>query len=345
LEIIQPATNDSIYAWNADGTRVPGWPIYVSKRSEASPAIGDVDLDGELEIALTAQGGKAWIVEADGTPMPGWPKSMVVTGDFPPSPALADVDGNGTLEVVLVGSDGRVLVKDYSGVNLPGWLQDLPDQTSSSPVVADIDGDEDLEVVVGCWDGAVYCWNMDGTVPGGWPIQTNAEVNGTATIADLDGDGDSEVILGGMDTSVYVWDCEGVYADGERVEWGMFLHDAERTQFYGFEDPVGVHDSPGWVDAHPLKLEQNHPNPFNPLTTITYEIPGVRSDERRVTLTIYSVDGSAVRTLVDRVAQPGRQSVVWDGRDDGGRRVASGVYFYRLRSDDVSTERRMLLLK
>ncbi|MBD3368079.1 MAG: hypothetical protein GF405_07915, partial [Candidatus Eisenbacteria bacterium] len=344
-EIFQSSTCDSIFGWNADGSRLPGWPIYVSRRSETSPAIGDVDLDGAMEIAVSAQGGKVWLVEADGTPMPGWPVVVTISGDFPPSPVLADIDGNGTLEVVILSSDGRMLIKDHEGTTLHGWPQDLPDGTLSSPVVADIDGDEEFEIVVGCKDGAVYCWNADGTVPGGWPIRTDAEVNSTPTVADLDGDGDNEVIVGGMDTAVYVWDCEGLYDDGEGVEWGMFLHDAARTQFYGHEDPVGVHDTPEWVDAHPLRLEQNHPNPFNPMTTITYEVPGLRRDEKRVTLRIYNVDGSVVRTLVDRVARPGKQSVLWDGRDDDGHPVSSGVYFYRLTSHDAATERRMILIK
>jgi flagellar hook assembly protein FlgD len=64
-----------------------------------------------------------------------------------------------------------------------------------------------------------------------------------------------------------------------------------------------------------------------------------------VSLSVYSVDGSLVRTLVDGPAVRGRHTVVWDGRDRGGNRVASGVYFYRLAYDGGAESMSMVLLK
>jgi hypothetical protein len=73
-------------------------------------------------------------------------------------------------------------------------------------------------------------------------------------------------------------------------------------------------------------LAQNVPNPFNPRTTIRYTLPE-RADIR---LVVYDLTGRRIRTLVRGVQQPGRYSVVWDGRDETGRDVASGIYLYRL---------------
>jgi hypothetical protein len=77
-------------------------------------------------------------------------------------------------------------------------------------------------------------------------------------------------------------------------------------------------------------LSQNFPNPFNPETTISYDLPEVAD----VRLVIYDLVGRKVRVLVHSYQQPGRYEVVWDGRETEGREVASGVYLYRLEAVD-----------
>jgi hypothetical protein len=88
-------------------------------------------------------------------------------------------------------------------------------------------------------------------------------------------------------------------------------------------------------------LEPNRPNPFNPVTTIAYDL--AHAGESR--LVVYDVSGARVRELVDTKQPAGRYAVSWDGRDDAGRSVASGVYFYRLTSGAFSQTRKMVLLK
>ena len=105
-------------------------------------------------------------------------------------------------------------------------------------------------------------------------------------------------------------------------------------------------------------LSQNYPNPFNSCTTIHYTIPntehraqgrGLGGDSElsahRTSLTIYNILGQEVRTLVDTVHGPGYYSVAWNGRDEYGSKVGSGVYVYCLTVGDFSFTRRMLLLK
>jgi hypothetical protein len=304
-----------------------------------------VDNDGHLEIAVASNVGKQWILEANGTVMAGWPKTLVIQGDFPPSPVLANVNADAYLEYVQVTSDGKVIVKNYLGNTLSGWPQLMNYSCSSSPVVADIDGDPEMEIVVGCDNGKVYGFDASGATLPGWPIQTDAEVYGSPCVADLDGDGDVEVIVGSMDGNVYVWDCAGQYANGDRVQWGSFLHDSWRSQCYSFKPPTGVDDgdTPAELEAGPV-LAQNSPNPFNPVTTIAFDVPDL-GGAVPVLLTIHTVDGSVVRTLVDEVLGAGRHVTVWDGRDGRGLRSASGVYFCRLTVGDASRVRKMTLLK
>lgn len=85
----------------------------------------------------------------------------------------------------------------------------------------------------------------------------------------------------------------------------------------------------------------NSPNPFNPTTRIAFDLPR----DADVTLDVYSADGALVRRLAAAAYPAGRHDVVWRGRDDSGREVASGIYFYRLRSGSEVLTRKMVLVK
>jgi len=256
------------------------------------------------------------------------------------------VPGDSCLEVILVGKTGAVFVADHLGNTLPGWPKSLGDDTSASPAVADLDDDPEMEIVIGCDSGKLYAFDIDGEILAGWPIQTDANIIASASVCDLDGDGDNEVVIGGMDTNVYVWDSAGSYDGGEGVEWGSFLHDPWRTQLHDFTVPTGVDDGEDASFGLPVfALEQNCPNPFNPVTTIGFTVPEGEGADAHVSLAVYAVDGSLVRTLVSGREARGRHIVVWDGRDASGNRAASGVYFYRLAYDEGVESRSMVLMK
>jgi len=86
------------------------------------------------------------------------------------------------------------------------------------------------------------------------------------------------------------------------------------------------------------------PNPFNPVTAISYAIPPGGGPDR-VTLTVYNCLGQRVKTLVDTGQPAGFYSVAWDGTDEKYLAVASGVYFYRLAWNGKAETKRMVLLK
>lgn len=93
------------------------------------------------------------------------------------------------------------------------------------------------------------------------------------------------------------------------------------------------------MDGEPL--HQNHPNPFNPTTEITFSL----NREGPVVLTIHDAAGKRVRTLVNHRMSPGHHSETWDGRDSMGNTVATGVYFYWLRAGSQVLTRKAVLLK
>ncbi len=89
------------------------------------------------------------------------------------------------------------------------------------------------------------------------------------------------------------------------------------------------------------ELFNNYPNPFNPTTTISYQIP----EAGRVSLRIYNMLGQLVRTLVDREVVAGKHSIVWDGRNERGEFVATGVYLYRMEVAGVVRTKKLVLAK
>ena len=95
------------------------------------------------------------------------------------------------------------------------------------------------------------------------------------------------------------------------------------------------------VGVYSNSLDQNRPNPFNPATEISYRIAG----QQQVTLKIYDVAGRLVRTLVDEPQAAGVYSITWNGIDNAGATVSTGVYFYRLKAGKYTETRRMVLLK
>jgi hypothetical protein len=90
-----------------------------------------------------------------------------------------------------------------------------------------------------------------------------------------------------------------------------------------------------------VKLDQNHPNPFNPSTTIRFAVPR----DGHVELAVYDLGGRKVRTLVSETRSSGDYSVTWDGRDETGGQAASGLYLYKLSTDGKTVTRKMTLVK
>jgi len=106
-------------------------------------------------------------------------------------------------------------------------------------------------------------------------------------------------------------------------------------------DQSGTPEEAGFLNPK-VRLLRNKPNPFNPHTTIAFEL----SRQMAVSLHVFDASGRLVRDLI-RVEEytPGRYEVAWNGRDDAGRQVASGTYFYRLEAGSYSETKRMVLIK
>ena len=201
-----------VYAWHHDGTVVAGWPRTIFVGVEGSPALGDLDKDGDLEIVVAGSAYYVYAWHHDGTPVSGWPRftSWTFIGS---SPALGDLDGDGYLEVVVGADDGEVYAWDYCGGTLTGWPQEAGgNAVHASPALGDVDRDGNLEVVAGSYDW-MYAWRYDGTVVTGWPVGMVSVLSSPA-LADLDGDGNLEIVVGDNDAKVYAWHWDGTAVAG-----------------------------------------------------------------------------------------------------------------------------------
>jgi len=173
------------------------------------------------------------------------------------------------------------------------------------------------------------------------------------------------VLAGSGNTVLYTYDSsnDSTLTEGRPVAWS---HLSGAYKYIYFEVPLSFMQRPAAVaalqqavtsmgiisdadddnsTALPKKftLSQNHPNPFNPRTVIEFYNP--KSVRTKVTLEVFNILGQRVKRLFDGPAAPGMTRVEWDGHDDNGRTVATGIYFYRLRADESTLTRKMALIK
>jgi len=125
-------------------------------------------------------------------------------------------------------------------------------------------------------------------------------------------------------------------SDGYVTEEGWYFDDINLT-FTGGSSGVGD----DLVGPQTFALGQNVPNPFNPVTVIRYQLP----HEADVRIDVFNVAGRLVRTIVDERQEAGYKEAAWDGTNDAGEKVASGVYMYRMEAGKYASKKMMVLLK
>jgi WD40 repeat protein len=345
-----------------------------------SPALADLDDDGKLETILPSADRNLYVIRYNGADHPGWPQVYTDQLWTESSPVVADIDFDGILDIVLGDENGVFNGWDAGGNLLAGFPLKMDDAIRGTPTIADFDKDGDTDLIAAGWDKTVRVWDFPRffnaqKVPWG-SFHANLYNDGNTTtdlptgvmdvafswrfraaglalewrlpaeagyLFDIDRgsvDERGEGVLGRVASAVAVspdgalrFTDRGV-ATGERYVY--------RVSATG--DPGRTFTTvPVYIPVSSAALEQNIPNPFNPTTKIVYTVPDGAS--REVSLVVYDVRGARVRTLVAGAQPGGRHAVEWNGRNDAGERVGSGVYFYRLRQTGFTATRKMLLLK
>ncbi|GAB4363080.1 MAG: hypothetical protein Kow0042_00680 [Calditrichia bacterium] len=220
------------------------------------------------------------------------------------------------------------------------------DQTVGAPIQFQLSG----SVPTGGAEGASY--EPPGTV-------THTETNGpdegysleVVVHTDLFGYSDGDTVK----LSVVIWDMDYASADAFDPHvsdyaphwWGTQWVDLNFEKYYMYREvvlsdqTVGIDPGSSAEVIAAYHLAQNYPNPFNPTTTIQYSLP--TSDD--IKIEVYNILGSKVATLFEGKQKAGKHTLIWNGTDDTGHAVASGIYFYKLSSPNVNLARKMMLVR
>lgn len=231
----------------------PGWPVMArdelgrdSARPDghpdgfySTPALGDIDGDGDMEIVIGGMDRRLHALHHDGTYVAGWPlaRDYGILRESRSTAALVDLDNDGILDIVIgtnnygiPGCPNPYLFYAMKGnaIPLPGFPFSTTQNIESAPAIGDINGDGSLDIVFGTGDfnencgqqsdgKKVYALDRFGQLLPGWPVRTNANMINSPALGDLDNDGIPEVVIQTVDT-LYVWKGDGSLLPGFPVK-------------------------------------------------------------------------------------------------------------------------------
>jgi len=327
-DIVCGTDSESIVLIYDDLTIAEGFPFQADNDFRCAPSV--LDLVGEKIIFCGSRDDNLYAVNADGTLR----FSIQTGGDVASSPGF--VNTNNGYGVFFGSDDGYLYGVDINGDALPGWPVNLGDDVEVSPAFADLDGDGVPEVVAGTTSGLVYALNMDGSVFQHFPIQYSFPIKGNPTIEDFDQDGDLEIFIGST------WDLLAIDIDikdsgSNENTWNLHRGNLQRSGLLTVNSVSTVPEENIMIPKD-YELKPAYPNPFNPVTTISFVVPDHSVGES--SLQIINLTGHIVEVLLEGNIQPGNHSIRWNAAGH-----SSGVYFARLVTKDYISTQKLVLLK
>ena len=310
--------NLSIVLNNGNGTFATAVAKEAGATDEYTIAIADANNDGQQDIFCGTFGTPAYMIVLLGDGNGGFTaQTPVLQGGRPWQTVVGDFNKDGNVDVASCNSNTNnigVLFGNGSG-GFTGAVTLIACDTFPLAIdTGDIDGDGDLELVTSNY--TAHTWNIfqnTAGVFGNKKILAASSAGSCVVLHDRDNDGDLD--LTGID---------------EIDDW---------IYFYANTGTASGVPTPSARSA--VALLQNQPNPFNPNTSIRFELRSA-SD---VNLSVYDAAGTLITRLASGAYPDGTHEVRWNGTDARGTRVGSGVYFYRLTAGGETLTRKMVLLK
>lgn len=288
----------------------------------------DFDNDGDLDVFVTNDGGTPafyYVNNGDGTFTRDTQNVIVSLNAGQSGASTGDYDRDGDLDLFVysITPAGRGLYRNESEGNGNGWINIRHEGVVSNQSAIG------TRVRARAIIGGNAVWQIR-------EVSAQNSFNAQNSLNVHFGLGDAASI----DSLEITWPSDSVDVY-ENVTINQFY---VATENQGLQSITGIDDAASAVSKQFL-LHENWPNPFNPTTSIAFELKQGASVE----LSVYSITGSHVRTLTKQSYATGTYQVQWDGRNDSGANVSSGVYIYRMTATSANTtvdfSRKMVLLK
>ena len=358
------SSGNMIYALNADGTNVEGFPIDLGEKVKIGVALADFNGNGKDDIVVGTDDSHVHLFYDDGTEAPGFP---FVAGDkVQAAPAILDVDGekiilagcndymmyainadgslrfsvattnkifnspaflehNGMIYIFFSDDSGMLYAVDTDGNALSGWPIDVGEVVSKSVALADMDNDGEAEVIGVTELTDVIVYNLDGSVHDGFPMDEPAAFTASPLVLDMDGDGDLEIIGGSLSNLMALDVKSAGSSDGY---WNMYRGNASRNGYYRSSFSVDL--------VNLYSITNIYPNPFNAITTIEYTLPKTTD----VQIIIFNILGQSIDKIIAYNQLPGIYSIDWNASN-----YASGLYIVLMKTKYFNKSRKLLLIK
>ncbi|MBI9031121.1 S8 family serine peptidase [bacterium] len=308
---------------------IAGFPYTLGSNTEAAPLIADVDNDGYPEIITTVSSqGIIHVVNHDGSLAVSHSINKIIKQDV----LAYDFTGNGSKELLFTTYDGFFYAIDFAGNNIANFPINIGTFIEGNMILSNLDNDG-ICAIFGDSQGKLHAIKANGTQAANFPINFNDNLKFSPAIGDVDGNGNINLAVSNI-TAMNLIDLKRPAFS----PWIMHRGNPGRTGDM-FEAMTDNEESD--VALVNNALLGNYPNPFNPETRIAFST----KNNGHVSIDIYNLKGQKVKSLLNENKEAGKHTVVWNGKDDNGKNVASGVFFYRMKSGKYTSTKKMILMK
>jgi hypothetical protein len=376
IDVVGAAFNGDDICWwenvNGSGTNWNEHVVDGNFNGARSIFASDIDGDGDIDIlgAASLDWAITWWENFDGSGNSWIEHSISSNFNYAFSVYASDLDEDGDTDVLGSAFYGDDICwwenTDGSGLN---WYEHLIDGNfdgARDVATADMDGDGDPDIIGAAQEDAdISWWDVTCCVGSGELVSSILDIQAGADWDSLIWTSDEP-----LGTSIYFqvrsstdpaymgdWSIEistpgsleNYLNDGDRyIQYKVLLETVNPGLSPVLEDVtiswseiVGIDDEYNFTKPSAFQLLPNYPNPFNPTTTIRYNLPRTS----KVVLKIYNLLSQEVQTLVNEKQTAGEKSVVWDGRNYFGQQVSSGIYIYQIQAGNYVHRRKMILIR
>lgn len=377
-----PVIGGMVYAIHHDGTDVDGYPIDIGEIIMAAPAVGDIDIDGIIDVVVGTWDNNVFAVSAADSIKSGFP--YATAGRINIAPVLANLSGDAKLEIAVGSDDGKLYLIGYDG----GLLNQVTTTSFIRGGIAlhDVDNNGYPELFWGGYDSKLHAYDLSaGTELSGWPINVGQTIASAPAIADLNNDGSVEIICAHTGGRVLAYNLDGSVVDNfpvavtGSIESSPSIQDIDGDGDY--EILIGTVNSVAVIDYKETKGTENTwrifrgslrrtgyypdavlafdgdnemleiPTEFfisnnypNPFNPVT-QIAIHLPQANHVAAVIYDLNGRLIAELINRDLPAGIHQLVWNGKNQHSLPMASGIYFMRVSTNERIETIKMALIK